>query len=112
MEIETNKQFERDCRHMMLTEAKRLVKLLEQEAPEQVIFGEIALLFSRSMMLNGKDMGIALGHHLSNLLRTAAGRCQECGRVSSVGNVWCSSCEEQMEKEFGKYEAGQSETVK
>lgn len=100
---EKEKKFKEEYKSRLLLSAKRLVKMLEINAPEIVMAREIGMLVERGIAVCGPQI---LTHVEQSLLRSmwlSSGLCMFCGKERGNDKHMCDACiteAEEIEKEF------------
>jgi len=97
-----NTKVEADVLPVFLASAKRLVKLIELQAPVALICSEIALLARRATVMWGAMVWQQIGQQLTTDCRHCVQRCIYCGAETPPTADMCEACDHKMEQEYGE----------
>lgn len=108
--MDTAKTTMRPLKLSLLNSARRLVKILELDAPDLVIASEIGLLYRRGLAGLGHELLRSTFGSFIDLTRHHAGVCVLCDSKTSISNgdgYYCDECAKAIEDEttgdYGDY---------
>lgn len=108
--MDTAKTTMRPLKLSLLNSARRLVKIIELDAPDLVVANEIGLLFRRGLAGLGQELLRSTFGAFIDLTRHHAGACVLCDNKTSISKgdgYYCDECaktiEDETDNNYGDY---------